>query len=448
MSSYSEFIKSKRAQRKANGFEPLFLPECLKPFQRHLSEWNIRLGRGAIYADCGLGKSLLSLVFAENCVRKTNKPALILTPLAVAQQFVTEAEKFGMEAFRTQNGKIRKGINVTNYHRLHHYNPDDFSCVITDESSILKGFDRKWRKDITAFMHKIPYRMLGTATPAPNDFMELGTSSEALGVMGRNQMLAMFFVNDCEQTNQWRLKGHAKRKFWQWMGTWARACRRPSDLGDFSDKGYVLPKLNLNKVILPSTGPMLGFLPKVAKTMEEQRKENRKTINERCEKVAEMAPTKRPCIVWCHLNDESNLLAKSIPGAVEVSGSMSDEEKEERLVGFSSGQIRVLITKPKIAGFGLNWQHCSDVFYFPSHSHEQWYQAIRRCWRFGQEREVTANIVTTEAAAPVLENMVRKERQSDEMYAGIVANMNRELQGRKELNGQEPIKLPKWMIRS
>ncbi|KKN88284.1 hypothetical protein LCGC14_0248460 [marine sediment metagenome] len=315
--------------------------------------------------------------------------------------------------------------------------------LLVHNSSILKNFDGKMRRRITDFVSSINYRLLCTATPAPNDHMELGTSSEALGVMSRGQMLGMFFVNGGETTQQWLLKGHAKKRFWQWMGTWARAIRMPSDLG-FDDGDFILPELIMKQHLVPSEVTD-GFFPTMAVTLDEQRAERKRTMQARCEKVAEIVPNDRPFVAWCHLNPESDLLEKLIPDAVQVSGSMKDEVKEERLKAFADGQIRVLVTKPKIASFGLNWQHCADMSFFPSHSHEQFYQSLRRCYRFQQENSVTCNIVTSEAESRVLDNMMRKERQAVEMYDGIVREMGRALDESNGQKGNEETSIPSWL---
>ncbi len=441
--NYTEFINNKRAARKLQGFKPVFLPSSMFDFQAVLAEWIIRIGKGAIFASCGLGKSLLELVYAENVHRHTNKNVLLLTPLAVAQQMVREGEKFGIEVHKTRNGKVYKGINVTNYQQLHHYSASDFICIIGDELSVIKNADGVTRKMVTEYMNQVPYNMGATATPAPNDFMELGTIAEALGAMGRNQMLGMFFTNDGETTQAWRLKGHAKRRFWQWVSTWARAIRKPSDLG-FDDARFILPPLHVHKSVVASRATR-GFLPDMAKTLGEQRQAKRETLKERCERVVEVLPRDRPCIAWAHLNAEADLLEEILPDAVQVSGSMDDKEKEERLNEFSLGNIRTLVTKPKIACFGLNWQHCADIAYFPDHSEEQYYQAIRRNWRFGQEKEVNCHLVYSEKEGLVVANMLRKERQTEELYDGIVRYM---LEAEKE-NKQEQtngrVEVPEWL---
>ncbi len=441
--AYQEFLASKRQREHLNGFEPLWMPDFLFDFQRELTDWSIRKGRAGLFESCGLGKTPQQLVWAENVARRMNGNVLILTPLAVSSQTVREGEKFGIECNQSQLGRIHR-ITVTNYERLKHFRPSDFSAVVVDESSAIKAMDGKRRKEITDFIQMVSYRLLCTATPAPNDNMELGTSAEALGIMKYHQMLGMFFVNDGETTSQWRLKGHAKRKFWHWVSTWARAIRKPSDLG-FDDDKFILPPLEILQHTVKSSAPKRGFLVLNAKTLNDQRAERRRTMKERCEKVAELAPDDRPFIAWCHLNAEGDLLEKLIPDAVQVAGCDPMEEKEERLDAFVRGEIRVLVTKPRIAGFGLNLQHCSDVSFFPSHSWEQWYQAVRRCWRFGQKREVRVHIVTSEAESLVLSNMQRKERQAEEMYNGIVREMHDFQAGKEDVQSTAKMEVPSWL---
>lgn len=420
---YYKFIESKSKKLGYSGFDPLWIPDFLFDFQKVLVDWSIRVGRVALFEDCGLGKTPQSLVWAENILRKTNKPVLILTPLAVAPQFVKEGDKFGIEVYHSKDGKVKKCINVANYQRLHYFDPSDFIGLVCDESGILKHFEAETRKNIIDFSDKIPYILLGTATPAPNDFMELGNSAEVLGVMKYHHVLSTFFTHDSSDTGQWRLRGHAKKRFWQWVSNWARAVRKPSDLG-FDDGDFILPPLITNQFEVESQPPEYGFFTLAARTLKEQREERRKTVNERCEKVAELANNEKPFIAWCHLNSEGDLLEKLIPDSVQISGSDSIDEKEEKIIAFCDGNARVLVTKPKIAGFGLNLQFCSEISYFPSHSFELVYQAIRRCWRFGQKNQVTVNIVTSEAESRVLSNMQRKEKQANELYDGIVREMH------------------------
>ena len=764
MTDYAAFLEAKSQLNDPAGFEPIFQPDFLYDFQRTLTEWAIRTGRAALLQDCGTGKTPEELVWAENIIRKTNKPILILTPLAVAEQFVREGVKFGFAVTHARDGKIKPGINVVNYQRLGYFHPADFAGLVCDEcfpgdtpvdtigidgvlstryiqdlqpgdgilnasgvdhvratakrridgvvilqvrgrritcsdnhpfltvhgwrpakdlragdylvetstavrvvrgdfprqgwsggevceilrevllgemadehagaqsespqsssakedrcgnsksmecghghhpgtqaafcgdgphaggvcqdeanaacerpsatdsrrqwdanaeatsgasggvgnrvdgrvadqtgcqddgrvsdvlqgrfrqqplkdsdrsrwpfaqepqgcgreegrdagvvrvdsvevlelghpsldrwrnergdvyfydieatqhpsfsvdgvlvhnSGVLKHHDAKTRKAVTAFASKIPYILLGTATPAPNDFMELGNSAEVLRVMRYTQMLAMFFTHDGKATSQWRLKGHSKKRFWQWVASWARAIRKPSDLG-FADKDFILPPLNMVQHTLPSPNTPGMFWAEEAKTLNEQRAERRRTLKERCEKVASLVPSDRPFIAWCHLNVEGDLLTKLIPDAVQVAGSEDDDVKEDKLAAFGRGDIRVMVTKPKIAGFGLNWQHCSDVSFFPAHSFEQFYQAVRRCWRFGQTRPVTLNIVTSEAESRVLENMQRKERQAEELYDGLIREMSEFQLPKSQVSQQslDPVQVPVWL---
>ncbi len=441
--NYSDFIDHKTQLGSMDGFDPLWMPDFLFPFQETLVDWALRKGRGALFEDCGLGKSPQELVWGENVVRKTNKPVLLLTPIAVGAQMLGEAAKFDIEAHRSRDGKVYSGINITNYEKLHLFNPQDFGGVITDESSILKSFCGQYKSEITEFMRKIAYRLLGTATAAPNDYIELGTSSEALGELGYMDMLSRFFKNDqnntikalayhnrgqnfaqIDESAKWRLKGHAEVPFWRWVCSWARACRKPSDLG-FNDGAFVLPPLvERDYLVEASTNApgMLFALPAVG--LKEQREERRRTIKERCTKVAELVGDQNEAtLIWCHLNEEGDLLERLIPGAVQVSGKDSDDAKEEKFLAFSSGQAKKLITKPKIGAWGMNWQHCAHQTFFPSHSFEQYYQGVRRSWRFGQTRPVRIDIVTTEGEKSVLKNLQRKAQAADKMFSKLVEHM-------------------------
>lgn len=461
--SYAEFLERKTQLGTFDGFEPLWLPDFLFPFQRELVTWALRKGKAALFEDCGLGKTPQQLVWAENVVRKTNRPVLILTPLAVSHQTMAEAHKFDIEAHRSHAGEVHPGINITNYERLHYFKSEDFSGCVCDESSILKSFDGARRNEITEFMRKLPYRLLCTATAAPNDYIELGTSSEALGELGHMDMLMRFFKNDQNvvkpmtyrnkgqsfekiyDSAKWRFKGHAETPFWRWVCSWARAIRRPSDLG-FDDDGFILPKLieqdHLVEAATLAPG-MLFSLPAVG--LKEQREERRRTIVERCEKVAKLVKHKQPALVWCHLNEEGDLLEKLIPDAEQVSGADSDDSKEEKFRMFIEGEARVLITKPKIGAWGLNLQHCAHVTFFPSHSYEQYYQGVRRCWRFGQKRPVTVDVVTTEGEKSVLKNLQRKAEAADKMFSDLVTHMNDSLAIERGVKYTEREKVPAWL---
>jgi SNF2 family DNA or RNA helicase len=438
-----------------SGFEPVFMPDYLFDFQQYFVEWALKKGRAAIFADCGLGKSVIELVWAENIVRKYNGNVLLLTPLAVGQQMLKEADKFGIEARRSKDGKVKGHITITNYERLHYFNPSDFIGMVCDESSILKNFNGATKNKINIFIRKIQFRLLATATAAPNDFIELGTSSEALGYLGYTDMLTKFFKNEnntCAAGRfyrdivKWRLKGHAHDAFWRWVVSWSRSMRSPSDMG-FENEGYdLLPLKEIEHeldIIRQPNKDMLFALPAVG--LKEVRDERRATIKKRCEKAAEIInETDKYAIVWCNLNDEGNLLEKLIPDAIQVSGSDKDDLKEDKLTAFSNGDERVLITKPKIGAWGLNWQHCSHVVFFPAYSYEQYYQAIRRCWRFGQKQPVNVDLIYTYGDRHAIKNLRRKQRQADKMFDNLVKEMNNSLaiSNKKEfLNRTE---IPSW----
>jgi hypothetical protein len=457
---YAEFIARKTQRGADHGFAPVWMPDFLYPFQQALTEWSILKGRGAMFADCGLGKTPMQLVWAENVVRHTNRSVLILTPLAVAQQTVREAEKFGIEARRSA-GKIETGahIVVTNYEKLAHFSPDDFSAVVCDESSAIKAFNGARRAEVTAFMRHVPYRLLCTATAAPNDYVELGTSSEALGELGQMDMLGRFFVNDqnnCSTRSayrttgggapKWRFKGHAETPFWRWVCSWARAMRKPSDLG-FDDSGFALPPLVEREHIVETRTKAPGMLFSLpASNMQEEREERRRTIVERCEMVADLVQnTGQPFVSWCHLNDEGDMLADMIKDCRQVSGQDSDEAKEEAYQDFASGAVRGIVTKPKIGAFGLNWQHCAHVVSFASHSYEQYYQSVRRCWRFGQKRPVVVDLVVTEGEQGVKDNLRRKSEAADRMFSELVAHMNDAMGIARGARFEKEVEAPRWL---
>lgn len=462
---YEQFLEQKRHFGDECGFTPVWMPDFLYDFQKDMVEWSLRIGRCAIFADCGLGKTPMQLVWAENVRRKTGRPVIVATPLAVGYQTVAEGQKFGIECHRSHGGAT-PGVTVTNYEQLHKFDPREFSGMVCDESSILKNFDGKRKAEVTEFMREMPYRLLCTATAAPNDYVELGTSSEALGVMGHMDMLTRFFrnVDNTGQTSAhqfrlhkdrldafvgkksyWRFKHHAEHDFWRWVCSWARALRRPSDLG-YSDDGFALPPLEERETVVSASRHLPGYLFAVpASNLQEEREERRSTIAERCEEVARKVDHGNPAVVWCHLNQEGDLLEKLIPDAVQVCGSMSDEAKEGALIAFSRGEIRVLVTKPKIGAFGMNWQHCNHVTFFPSHSYEQYYQGVRRCWRFGQTRPVTVDIVTTLGEERVKENLKRKSEAADRMFTELVGHMNDELRIRRANPFVQKETVPTWL---
>jgi len=452
---YKKFLESKGSVEHNNGFK--IKDEKLNPmlfdWQKVLVSWALMKGRGAIFADCGLGKTPMQLEWAEQVTKKTNKPVLIITPLAVSHQTVREGEKFGIDCERSNEGKYKKKLVVTNYERLHYFDSDDFAGVVCDESSAIKHFTGQRQKEVTQFMKHMPYRLLCTATAAPNDYIELGTSSEALGELGRMDMLATFFKNDENSLHpiwmgaKWRFKAHSEQMFWRWVASWARALRKPSDLG-FDDGDFELPELHINEVIVKASRPFKGRLfVTPAKTLNEQRDERKMTLIPRCEKAAEkIVENNKTTVAWCHLNAESDLLEKMIPDSIQVQGSDSDERKEEVFLAFTNGDLKTLITKPKIGGFGLNWQHCNYMTTFPSHSFEQYYQSIRRSWRFGQKKPVTVDIITTEGELRVLHNLQRKAEAASIMFDQLVKEMKNKYKLKTEVNlfTKKP-EIPKWL---
>ena len=455
---YQEFIQAKTQSTSDGGFAPLWLPDFLFDFQKSLVDLALRRGRLALFEDCGLGKTVQQLVWAENVTRKTNRPTLILTPAAVSAQTIREAEKFGIVARKAMTGCADAVIQVTNYEKLHHLSPSDYGGVVCDESSILKSFDGATKVKVTEFLRKMPYRLLCTATAAPNDFIELGTSSEALGYLGFMDMLNRFFKNGKNNSAvsggpskggtmvQWRFRGHAEKPFWRWVCSWARSIRRPSDLG-FEDGGFhLLPKLEREHVVR-AVRPREGFLFSMpAIGLAEEREERRRTIQERCEMVAELVKkTGQPFVSWCHLNDEGDILQRLIPDAIQVSGKDTDESKEEKFEAFATGKVRGLITKPIIGAWGLNWQHCAHMTTFASHSFEQHYQSVRRFWRYGQTKQVVVDHVLSDGEQRVLANLQRKEEQADKLFAELSAHMQQELAITRGRTFNEREEIPSWL---
>ena len=453
---YSEFLSNKTQQGADHGFEPLWMHESLFDFQRDLVEWSLRKGRGALFEDCGLGKTIQQLVWSENVVKKTDGRVLILTPLAVTTQTAREATKFDMNAGVSRDGNLDglPQIVIANYERLHYFNSDDFVAIVADESGILKNFDGATRAAVTEFSRKLPYRLLCTATPSPNDFIELGTSSEALGEMGFMDVLNRFFKKVEKTMNRrqelrhgtYRFRGHAERDFWRWVCSWARAVRKPSDLG-YPNEGFDLPPLVMEEHVIKARTLKEGYLFDFpAYGLQEQREERRRTINERCEKAAELvSDTGEPSVSWCHLNDEGDLLEKLIPGAVQIAGKDSDERKEEIFQAFQDGEIKKLVSKSSIAGWGVNWQHCAHQTSFPSHSFESLYQSVRRSWRFGQTKPVKVDIITTEGEKNVLSNLQRKQQQAERMFDNLVEMMNDELKIKTKPYGVTKEEVPTWL---
>jgi hypothetical protein len=447
MTNYLEFLEKKKHLLGEFGFEPNFYPDIAFDFQKHIIEKAVRKGRMAIFADTGLGKTLMQLSIAQNILNHTNKKVLILTPLAVGFQFLKEAAKIGIDDIQqTIKGEHTKKIVICNYERLHYLDSKDFEGVILDESSILKNFNGKIKTQVTAFVKKIPFRFLSTATPAPNDYIEFGTSSEALGYLPYMEMLQRFFANNENNirpqdiASKWYLKPHAKNDFFSWVNQWSLSVKNPNDLG-FNGDRFILPNLTENTHFVKNennwiiNGQIMMF-NSIAKTMSEVAQEQKGTIKNRCEKAVELAANKIS-VYWANYNDETELLSQLDKEAIEVKGPMSVDQKEDILMNFAEGNIKRLITKPKITSFGLNWQHCNHTVYFPTWSYEQYYQAVRRFWRFGQTNEVTVERVLSDGQKRVLDALSYKTKKAKEFQQAIKENLSKNLEFKyKEFNKQ------------
>lgn len=450
---YLDFINSKRHMNEYSGFDAEYLPDCLFDFQKHIVNYAVKKGRLGIFADTGLGKTRMSISIANNIILKTNKNVLILTPLAVAFQFVDEANKMGIDDIEySKDGKFTKKIVLCNYERLHYFNHSDFVCVICDESSILKNFKGNIKNEITSFIKKVPYRFLTTATPSPNDYIELGTSSEALGYMGYMDMLSRFFKstqNDIDSNKtigeKYRLLPHAEKSFFEWVNSWSIMIKKPSDLG-FSDDNYMLPELIVNEHRVINDNDDFNGLFRVEqpKSMWEIREEQKQTEESRCAKAVELASEHDICVYWCNTNNESKLLKTYDSNAVEIIGSQSIEQKEDILINFAKGNIKRLVTKASITGMGLNWQHCNYSTFFPTWSYEQYYQAIRRLWRFGQKRDVYIDMILSENQGRIMEALNEKIEKSKRLYENLIKNVSNGFEDVKKDEKCEMIK-PSFM---
>ncbi len=450
--NYGDFLSQKRKRVIEHGFDvsDTDINPMLYDWQRVIVRWAVKVGRAAMFEDCGLGKTPQQLEWARLVCEETKGRILILTPLAVAEQTAREAAKFHIDARVVRDrASLGSGINITNYEILEHFQPDDFVGVVLDESSILKNYSGSYRKMLTEFAREMRFRLACTATPAPNDITEIINHSEFLGVMSGKEAIALWFRQDGNTTHAYRLKGHAIRDFYSWMASWARAVRSPADLG-FDDGAFKLPPLRYHEHIVD--GHLSdGFLfPIEASTLQERGQARKKSINARCGLVAELAnATDRPFLVWCGLNAESELCKRMIPDAVEVKGSDSNAHKIDAMLGFADGKYRAMITKPSIAGFGMNWQHCSkEAFVGLSDSWEQYYQAMRRCWRFGQQNPVDIHVVVAETEGAVLANIQRKERDAARMMSELVGHMGIHYKHSKDdsrYDGNQAVKLPTWM---
>jgi hypothetical protein len=398
MQDYESFVRGKRRSELATGHNPGILNEHLFDFQHAIVSWAVRRGRAAIFADTGLGKTLMQLSWADEVASHTGGMVLILAPLAVSEQTIEQGSTFGIDVRRVPHGGTpdAPGVWITNYERMDAIDFTEISGLVLDESSILKAHDGKTRQRIIDSAQGVPYRLSCTATPSPNDFEELGNQCEFLGVMTRTEMLATYFVNDTGDTGTWRLKGWGASKFWEWMGTWSVVLRNPSDLG-FDGARYELPPLEYFEHVVQGQDVEGELFARPAMGLAERRKAQRDSLEARCKALADVvnADTSEPWLIWCHLNDEAALLQSLIPGSVNVQGSDKPESKTANLLGFANGDVRVLISKPKIAGFGMNWQHCARMaFVGLDDSFEKFYQAVRRCYRFGQTRSVKVHLFT------------------------------------------------------
>lgn len=438
---YETFVSRKRRAEVATGHHPGGLNEHLFDFQHAIVSWAVRRGRAAIFADTGLGKTLMQLSWADEVASHTNGAVLILAPLAVSEQTIEQGSTFGITVRRVPHGGTPNapGIWITNYERMDAIEFDELQGIVLDESSILKAHDGKTRTRIISASQGIPYRLSCTATPSPNDFEELGNQCEFLGVMTRTEMLATYFVNDTGDTGTWRLKGWGASKFWEWMGSWAVVLRNPSDLG-FDGSRYVLPAPQYLEHVVQTEPLGNDLFGRPAQTLTERRQAQRASIEARCRALADVvnADQSEPWLIWCHLNDEAELLQSLIPGSVNVQGSDSAEYKAEQMMAFSRETLRVLVSKPKICGFGMNWQHCARMaFVGLDDSFEKFYQAVRRCYRFGQSRSVQVHLFTAENEGQILANLKRKEEQHHEMSANMIEHM-RDIMN-QELSGQQNI---------
>lgn len=444
--NYDEFLHSKQRIQPACGFDRPKdqMNPMMFEWQKDITRWAIRKGRAALFEDCGNGKTIQQLEFCQAVGEHTGMPTLIVAPLTVAEQTKREAEKFGYRANICRTKKdVCNGINITNYEMLEHFDADVFGGVVLDESSILKNCMGKVRNQIIEMFRDVPYRLSCTATPSPNDYMELGNQVEFLGIMSRTEMLATYFTHDGSNTSQWRLKGHAEDRFWEWVATWAVVITCPGDLG-YPNDGYILPELMMKEhLVEASTSMDDGMFGWVARTLTERRDARRMSLQERCRKAAELVAAEpvEQWVVWCDLNDESELLTRLIPGAVEVRGSDKPDEKAKALRAFSDGSVRYLVTKPSIAGFGMNWQNCHNmIFVGLSDSYEAMYQAIRRCYRFGQKLPVNVHIVTSAAEGAVKSNIERKEAQAETMKRNMVQHTKKILE--QDIRGTVRVVIP------
>lgn len=457
--NYNEFLKTKELKIEPSGFSVSIsdLNKNLFNWQKELVRWSTRLGKSALFEGCGLGKTIQQLEFARLVSEETKHPVLILAPLAVSRQTKKEGEKFGIKVSITE-GKIYPGVNITNYEKLHKIDTSKFSGIVLDESSILKSYSGKIRNQIINFFETTKYKLCCSATPAPNDYMELGNTCEFLNILSRLEMLSSFFIHDSGETSKWRLKGHTKKElFWKWLASWSVMIQKPSDIG-FDDNGFVLPKLNIYKYILKTNkrkGKGFFLVGNDLGGIQERRKARWDSLSFRSDFIADMINKSNDIwIVWCNLNEEGKILNSLIKDSVEIAGHHSNEYKENNMLDFADNKIKCLITKPSIAGFGMNWQNCSNIAYMGlSDSWEQFYQSLRRSWRFGQKKEVNINVVIGDNEVSVLDNIMLKESKFTEMnnalskYMGefMKQNIFQSINSKIEYDANMKMILPKFM---
>lgn len=453
--SYEDFLKSKEEYFNPCGFECDPENENLFDFQRTIVNIALKRGKSALFLDTGLGKTICQLSWADEVYKHTKKNVLILAPLAVSVQTKREGEKFGIDVniCRTQKD-VKEGINITNYEMLDHFNACEFAGIVLDESSILKSFSGKTTRALIDKFKSTYYKLACSATPAPNDYEELGNHSEFLGVMSRTEMLATYFVHDGGNTSKWRLKGHAEEQFWHWVSSWASVMKTPEDIGYNGDR-YKLPDLNINVVKVSGNVKRGKLIPSAVTDLKDRREARKESLDKRVQKCAEIIEQSHMenCLVWCDFNDEGNALEKAIPDSVQVAGSDTSEHKEKTLLGFSTGDVKFLVSKPKIAGFGMNWQNCNNIIFCGiSDSYEKYYQAIRRCYRFGQKKPVNVYIVISTREIPVYDNILEKGRLADKMNKKMVEIASRYLEDEiknthrivDDYEADAKMKLPEW----
>jgi hypothetical protein len=448
---YQEFIQKKQSRIRNVGFQPWDAHEMLFPFQADIVKWSIRKGKAAIWAGTGLGKTFMQLSWAQQVARHSGKPVLILAPLAVSAQTIEEAKKIDITVSRYGSGQIQ----IANYEQLHNIDCSAFAGIVLDESSILKNFAGKFRNQIIDTFYNTPFKLCCSATPSPNDYTEIGNHAEFLNVCSRSEMMATYFVHDSGSTQKWRLKGHAEKEFFKWLSTWAVMINKPSDIG-YENAGFDLPPLIYHQHTVKSDIQDGYLFQQYACTLSERRDARRESITDRCRLAASLSKgSDEPWLYWCDLNQESELLSDLTGNSVEVKGADKNEVKEERLIGFSRGKYQKLITKPKIAQFGMNWQHCGNmVFVGLSDSFEALYQAVRRCWRFGRKGPVNVHIVISEKEGSVLENIKRKERIAENMQQKMVEHMadlskteiNNTSKNTIKYESKKSMEVPEWLL--